>query len=73
MSLSDSTVHVNGTDLGIGQALVEQDLRRGATRLYAGTSQPPARLRPVTPVPSTSPTLRRSSRPPGSSTPTMAL
>ena len=36
----DRTVLVTGANRGIGQALVEEALRSGATRVYAGTRQP---------------------------------
>jgi hypothetical protein len=43
----------DGAIRGIGQALVDEALRRGAQRVYAGTRQPLAhpddRVRPVTP------------------------
>lgn len=40
MSLKDKNVLVTGTNRGIGRALVEEALRRGAKRVYAGTRQP---------------------------------
>ena len=40
MSLRDKNVIVTGGNRGIGQALVEEALRRGAKRVYAGTRQP---------------------------------
>ena len=40
MTLAGRTVLVTGANRGIGQALVEEALRRGATRIYAGTRQP---------------------------------
>src|SRR5712692_9893532 len=40
MSLKDKNVVVTGANRGIGQALVEEALRRGARRVYAGTRQP---------------------------------
>jgi NAD(P)-dependent dehydrogenase (short-subunit alcohol dehydrogenase family) len=40
MTIEGSTVLVTGANRGIGHALVEEALRRGATRVYAGTRQP---------------------------------
>jgi NAD(P)-dependent dehydrogenase (short-subunit alcohol dehydrogenase family) len=40
MTISDKTVLVTGANRGIGQALVEEALRRGAKRVYAGTRRP---------------------------------
>ena len=51
MTISGKTVLVTGANRGIGQALVEEALRRGATRVYAGTRQPFAHPDPrVTPL-----------------------
>src|SRR6266850_1986865 len=44
MSLKDKNVFVTGGNRGIGQALVEEALSRGARRVYAGTRQPLAHL-----------------------------
>jgi NAD(P)-dependent dehydrogenase (short-subunit alcohol dehydrogenase family) len=43
VSIADRSVLVTGANRGIGQALVEEALRRGAKRVYAGTRQPLAR------------------------------
>jgi NAD(P)-dependent dehydrogenase (short-subunit alcohol dehydrogenase family) len=40
MTIADKAVLVTGANRGIGQALVEEALRRGARRVYAGTRQP---------------------------------
>jgi NAD(P)-dependent dehydrogenase (short-subunit alcohol dehydrogenase family) len=40
MTITDKAVLVTGANRGIGQALVEEALRRGAKRVYAGTRQP---------------------------------
>jgi NAD(P)-dependent dehydrogenase (short-subunit alcohol dehydrogenase family) len=40
MTLAGRAVLVTGANRGIGQALVEEALRRGAKRVYAGTRQP---------------------------------
>jgi NAD(P)-dependent dehydrogenase (short-subunit alcohol dehydrogenase family) len=40
MTLAGRTVLVTGANRGIGQALVEEALRRGAERVYAGTRHP---------------------------------
>ena len=39
-SIADSTVLVTGANRGIGRALVEDALSRGAKRVYAGTRTP---------------------------------
>jgi len=44
MKIADKTVLVTGANRGIGQALVEEALSRGAKRVYAGTRQPLAHL-----------------------------
>jgi NAD(P)-dependent dehydrogenase (short-subunit alcohol dehydrogenase family) len=44
MTITDKAVLVTGANRGIGQALVEQALRRGARRVYAGTRQPLAHV-----------------------------
>src|SRR3984893_300664 len=52
MTIADTAVLVTGANRGIGQALVDEALRRGAKRVYAGTRQPlahaNARVTPVT-------------------------
>jgi NAD(P)-dependent dehydrogenase (short-subunit alcohol dehydrogenase family) len=51
MKIADSTVLVTGANRGIGRALVEDALRRGAARVYAGTRKPFAHAdRRVTPL-----------------------
>src|SRR6476469_9059377 len=44
MTIKDKAVLVTGANRGIGQALVEEALSRGAKRVYAGTRQPLAHL-----------------------------
>jgi NAD(P)-dependent dehydrogenase (short-subunit alcohol dehydrogenase family) len=52
MTIADRAVLVTGANRGIGRALVEEALRRGAKRVYAGTRQPLAhfdgRVMPLT-------------------------
>jgi NAD(P)-dependent dehydrogenase (short-subunit alcohol dehydrogenase family) len=52
MTIADKTVLVSGANRGIGQALTEEALRRGAKRVYAGARQPVAhpdgRVTPLT-------------------------
>jgi NAD(P)-dependent dehydrogenase (short-subunit alcohol dehydrogenase family) len=40
MKIADSTVLVTGANRGLGKALVEEALRRGAKRVYAGARRP---------------------------------
>jgi NAD(P)-dependent dehydrogenase (short-subunit alcohol dehydrogenase family) len=52
MTIADKAVLVTGANRGIGQALVEEALSRGAKRVYAGTrkpfAHPDARVTPLT-------------------------
>jgi NAD(P)-dependent dehydrogenase (short-subunit alcohol dehydrogenase family) len=52
VSVADTTVLVTGASRGIGQALVEEALRRGAARVYAAAGRPVAhpdqRVTPLT-------------------------
>ena len=51
MTIEGKTVLVTGSNRGLGRALVEEVLRRGAKRVYAGTRQPLAHADDrVTPV-----------------------
>jgi NAD(P)-dependent dehydrogenase (short-subunit alcohol dehydrogenase family) len=51
MTMDGKTILITGANRGIGQALLEQALRRGAARVYAGTRQPLAEAGPrVTPL-----------------------
>jgi NAD(P)-dependent dehydrogenase (short-subunit alcohol dehydrogenase family) len=51
MKIADSTILVTGANRGIGKALIEEALRRGAKRVYAGVRQPFAQAdRRVTPL-----------------------
>ncbi|MDT4937628.1 MAG: hypothetical protein QOG80_1299 [Pseudonocardiales bacterium] len=51
MTIEGKAVLITGANRGIGQALVEEALRRGAQRVYAGTRRPlthtDARVTPV--------------------------
>src|SRR6267154_3927447 len=40
MNIENKTILVTGANRGIGRALVEEALSRGAKRVYAGTRQP---------------------------------
>ena len=40
MTIEGKTALVTGSNRGIGQALIEEALRRGAKRVYAGTRRP---------------------------------
>jgi NAD(P)-dependent dehydrogenase (short-subunit alcohol dehydrogenase family) len=51
MNITDTTILVTGANRGLGKALVEEALRRGAKRVYAGARQafshPDRRVTPV--------------------------
>src|SRR5215212_9897682 len=51
-TIANSSVLVTGANRGLGRAFVEEALRRGAKRVYAGTRQPHRhpddRVRPLT-------------------------
>jgi NAD(P)-dependent dehydrogenase (short-subunit alcohol dehydrogenase family) len=52
MNIKNKSILITGANRGIGRALVEEALKRGAKRVYAGTRQPfshsDERVRPVT-------------------------
>src|SRR5258708_32259591 len=52
MAIANKTVLITGSSRGIGQALVEEALKRGAKRVYAGAREairhPDKRVTPVT-------------------------
>ncbi len=51
MKIADKAILVTGANRGIGKALVDEALKRGASRVYAGTRQPLVHPdRRVTPV-----------------------
>ena len=69
-SIADSAVLVTGANRGIGSALVEEALARGAKRVYAGTRQPWSHAdERVTPLTLDGPARSRSGRRPARSAP----
>ena len=40
MNIADKTILITGASRGIGRALIDEALRRGAQRVYAGTRGP---------------------------------
>ena len=40
MNIENKTIMITGANRGIGRALVEETLRRGVRRVYAGTRGP---------------------------------
>jgi NAD(P)-dependent dehydrogenase (short-subunit alcohol dehydrogenase family) len=51
MTIAGKTILVTGANRGIGRAVVEEALSRGARRVYAGTpavGPPPGRVTPLT-------------------------
>ena len=40
MTITNKTILVTGANRGIGQALVDEALKRGASRVYARTRRP---------------------------------
>jgi NAD(P)-dependent dehydrogenase (short-subunit alcohol dehydrogenase family) len=52
MNITNKTILITGANRGIGRALVEEALRRGAKKVYAGTrgalQHPDKRMMPLT-------------------------
>jgi NAD(P)-dependent dehydrogenase (short-subunit alcohol dehydrogenase family) len=64
MTIENKAVLITGANRGIGQALVEEALQRGARRVYAGTrGELKTGEKRVTPLGLDVTTLRRSSAP----------
>ncbi|WP_431216679.1 hypothetical protein ACQ86N_20160 [Puia sp. P3] len=47
MQIADKVILVSGANRGIGHALVEEALKRGAKKIYAGTRGPLTHSDPV--------------------------